>query len=80
MKLFADIHDFIKEHTVPSGLFSFTNITLGSMGFSKIILGLLSVIPITVGTIVGLITIYTWLEKKGLLPKWLRIPDKKEKE
>lgn len=74
--MFAEIHKFIKDHTVPSGLFSFANIALGSVGLTKIVLGILSLIPITVGTIVGLITIYTWLEKKGLLPKWLQIPDK----
>lgn len=71
MKLFADIHEFIKENTLPSGLFSFA-----SIGFGKIILGVLSVIPILVGTIVGLITIYAFLEKKGLLPKWAQLADK----
>ena len=76
MKVFLEVHNFIKENTLPSGLFSFANITIGSVGAFKIILGVLSVVPILVGTIVGLITIYTFLEKKGLLPKWAQLPDK----
>ena len=74
LTILKDIHDTIKEHTLSSGLLS-----AGSIGLGKIILGFVSIIPITVGTIVGLITIYTWLEKKGLLPKWLQLPDKNNK-
>lgn len=78
-----DLLQYIRQHTVPSGLFSIINIGMGFSGIIKVILGLISIIPILIGSIVGLITIYTWLEKKGLLPKWAQIPDKlnnKEKE
>lgn len=71
----------IKEHIVGSGLFS-----MGSMSFGSMIA---SIIPIAglifglIGAFVGLITIYTFLEKRGLTkswPKWLRIPDKNKEE
>lgn len=57
-------------------------ISLITMGMAKFLTVLGMVLQYTfgiVGMTVGIITIYTFLEKKGLLPKWLKIKDRKSK-
>lgn len=71
----------IKKHIVESGLFSLGSLGTGAI-LAKIAAGL-SLIFGLIGAIVGLITIYTFLEKRGLTknwPKWLQIPDKNKNQ
>lgn len=83
--MFSEIHDIIKQNTIPSGCISLT--ALGTAKIAPIFSIFLNILPTAlivlqymfgiIGAVVGLITIYTFLEKKGLLPKWMILPDKK---
>ncbi len=73
--------NFIKKHILESGLVSLGNLGLGAL-LAKIAAGLSLVFGL-IGAVVGLITIYTFLEKRGLtknLPKWLKIPNRNKEE
>lgn len=86
--MFSEIHNFVKQNTIGSGCFSLT--TLGVAKIAPIFSLFLNVLPTVlivlqymfgvIGATVGLITIYTFFEKKGLLPRWMVLPDKKDKD
>jgi hypothetical protein len=64
----------IGKHLDTSGLISTTTI---GVGLSTTV-AILQIISMCIGIPVGLITLYIFLERKGLLPKWLEIKDKNE--
>jgi hypothetical protein len=63
-----------------TGCISLVTTGFGLAPFMPTILWTLQVISLCVGIPVGLITIYAFLDKKNLLPKWLQIKDKDTKE
>lgn len=79
--MFKLIHDWVKENTIKSGTLS--SVLIGGAIVDHSILhwlfvGFQVVLGILGGT-VSAITIYTFLEKKGLLPKWFILKDKENK-
>jgi hypothetical protein len=77
------IHDFIKNHSIIGGLTSLSSIgfgqflTINTINLIPMIVSVLQIFSYGVGIIVGLITIYTFLEKKDLLPRFLQRSDRK---
>lgn len=66
------IINIVKSHIELTGLLSISTMSVGAF-----ILSAFQVLCMGLGAIVALITIYSFLEKKDLLPKWLQRPNKK---
>jgi len=66
--------NLIQQNITLSGCISLTTMLLGK--FFTVLGAILGLSFGLIGAVVGLITIYSFLEKKGLLPKWAKIKDR----